>query len=970
MQNNKTIQLTERYEALSILGRGGMGEVHRVFDRLLGRSVAMKLISTKYVDEDALARFVEEAQVSARLQHPNILPVHDFGRLPDGRLFFTMKIAEGDSLDKHIQQLHAHSDQNGWASEGEIYSLRRLLSGFKQVCDAVAYAHSRGVIHRDLKPMNIIIGEHGSIQLLDWGIAKRLETYHSQWANDIAGQFELQLTPSHEILNSHPSGSQSNSHGQAQSNSGVTEVTMTTLYGDDENDPRPPSFASFGNGPSRFSDVLGETYHHPEFSSRPSLESIPRFPLRRDKLSTSATPELPFGHLDTPEHEFIQPSRLAVGTDLGDLQRFSISAEQLISHQFSSHTSQTSQVAVAGTLSYMAPEQLKGESELISYQTDVYGLGVVLFELLTGTIPFRLGRESQRSSSLREKIDQALELRFEEVTWPEDMPPLPVKLKEICEKALHPEIERRFSSASELSEALVHFLDGVGRRDQAMTKVEEAEGLFEQAKVLKTQADQQFLEGKALESTLKSSDSEELKRPVWSILDQAIALIEEASILEEEGERALHDALIFDSEFPEAHGQLALRVLASHKEAEHKQSMGEMRRLVRLLRAHLKYSPPSIQNQIERYLSEVGPLHLTAISDTGAPVFVKARRYGERSRRLVLGEEEDWGVTPIQREVPLGSYLLVLEAEGCEPVRYPIFIERERGWQTGLSADEPLPIRVPVSGLIPQGFKYVPAGWCYVGGDELVSNSVSLRRRIWVESFAMAESHITHREYLDFLNDLLKRGEPARAHDLRARLRDEEGEGLYTLSEGRYVLNENYFAQLDWPANYTDYECAIEYARWRSENEKRAYRLPSDTEWEKAARGVDGRFFPWGNSFDPSFVHMRQSTISPQPGISSHWPIDQSPWGHFALSGSMRDWTCTLFTETFPYQDGSVAPPPQAHEIDDLTTDHVVRGGSWKTQEGNCRVAFRFVSSPKYRDDDGGFRLAFSLPSTPQTSST
>ena len=141
-----------RYELVSILGRGGMGVVYLARDTALDREVALKIFDRAPGDAN-------EARLIARLEHPGIVPVHDFGELPDGRLFYAMKLVRGDRLDR-------------WMGAGRDISER--LGVFLRVCDAVAFAHAHGVVHRDLKPANVMVGEFGEVLVLDWGIAAEL----------------------------------------------------------------------------------------------------------------------------------------------------------------------------------------------------------------------------------------------------------------------------------------------------------------------------------------------------------------------------------------------------------------------------------------------------------------------------------------------------------------------------------------------------------------------------------------------------------------------------------------------------------------------------------------------------------------------------------------------------------------------------------------------------------------------------
>jgi serine/threonine protein kinase len=142
-----------RYQLLSILGRGGMGVVYLARDTVLDREVALKIVERPSED-------VNEARILARLEHPGIVPVHDFGELPDGRLFYAMKRVKGDRLDR-------------WMASSR--DLPERLGVFLRVCEAVAFAHAHGVVHRDLKPENVMVGEFGEVLVLDWGVARDLQ---------------------------------------------------------------------------------------------------------------------------------------------------------------------------------------------------------------------------------------------------------------------------------------------------------------------------------------------------------------------------------------------------------------------------------------------------------------------------------------------------------------------------------------------------------------------------------------------------------------------------------------------------------------------------------------------------------------------------------------------------------------------------------------------------------------------------
>lgn len=160
-------RFAERYELTERLGAGGMGEVHACLDRRVGREVAMKRLLPDADVAHAIGRFVREARVQGRLEHPSVVPVHDMGVDPDGRPYFVMKKIGGLTLSEVLRGLAA-----GDAEMERRFPRRRLLAAFAQACLALDLAHERGVIHRDLKPSNLMLGEFGEVYLLDWGIAR------------------------------------------------------------------------------------------------------------------------------------------------------------------------------------------------------------------------------------------------------------------------------------------------------------------------------------------------------------------------------------------------------------------------------------------------------------------------------------------------------------------------------------------------------------------------------------------------------------------------------------------------------------------------------------------------------------------------------------------------------------------------------------------------------------------------------
>ena len=166
-------QLGRRYQTQEEIARGGMGAILKVWDRSLSRHLAMKVIlprgdapttsQTRQTDSISLSRFLEEGQVTAQLDHPGIVPVHELGLDGEGRVYFTMKLVKGEDLRSILDKLK--DGREGWTQT-------RVLGVLLKVCEAMAYAHAKGVIHRDLKPGNVMVGRFGEVYVMDWGLAR------------------------------------------------------------------------------------------------------------------------------------------------------------------------------------------------------------------------------------------------------------------------------------------------------------------------------------------------------------------------------------------------------------------------------------------------------------------------------------------------------------------------------------------------------------------------------------------------------------------------------------------------------------------------------------------------------------------------------------------------------------------------------------------------------------------------------
>ena len=305
------------------IARGGMGAVILARDRAIQRELAVKVMRPQIADsEEHRLRFLEEAQVTGQLEHPNIVPIHELGKDADGNLYFTMKLVKGKSLGELLKELrsvgereygsmgdgkadgtadphtptppHAHTSSPPTPPHSHTppLSLPDLLNIFLKVCDGMAFAHSKGVIHRDLKPDNIMVGEFGEVQIMDWGLAKVVGTR------------------------------------SAERGTGSEEED------EDANIQHPTS----------------NTQHPSSEAAAHNADTVPA----------------------------------GDGTAAERLQsEIKNQKSKITSVRSDSDIALTVEGAVSGTPAYMPPEQAEGKLEEIDHRSDVYSLGAILYELLT-----------------------------------------------------------------------------------------------------------------------------------------------------------------------------------------------------------------------------------------------------------------------------------------------------------------------------------------------------------------------------------------------------------------------------------------------------------------------------------------------------------------------------------------------------------------------------------------------------------
>ncbi len=960
-----------RHRLLEELGRGGMGVVYRAHDTRLGRDVALKVLKISgSADGELVERFKREARAAAALDHPRIIRVHDVDTLPDGSPYYTMELLSGQDLARAI-------------ADGRL-STRDAVEAIRQVADGLQYAHEHGVLHRDIKPQNIFLRRDpatavkvdsptllsgtpvpsGRVDalLLDFGLAKLAE-------RDLA---------------SHAEGSHAQRSVQSLTRSG--EIFGTPAYmspeqtrGAKDVDARADIYSL---GASLYHALVGE----PPFKA-PTLAELLEAVHGRDPSPPSESNAEVDADLDTVCVKCLQK-------DPNDRYRSAGELAQDLGRWLAGEAVSASPIGLLGRV-WRKSKRNRAVAVPVALLSSLLLVGLLTWGGVTiqNHLRYRGSVLETRDLLARGKLEDALKRVGEAQVLAPDDP----GVKQLV-ASIHVARGRRALDDYARARALVENLE---EEEDASSELP-AEATEEQADALRSARWKQERDLKTarrergrtwsealrpfLEALTQVSEDEDARRALAELYWDEYA---RAETLRDRAEEARYMDLVVQfggSEYEaRVRGTKEVRVrlrlptgLQPHDLVGHLYQYASMDDPPVLV--PVPFDPLRGAACDAPRLGAWKPLPLSESADGTPSTRLTESRWGsafdlrsmDRNRVQIPVDPGVRASVLFRSNLPRGSYLLhVGRGQGVYETRYPFEVMRGRDWDEtcDLVSEEapPLPSGMEsVAGATPSAYwVYIPAGPYQSSGDREAQKAPP-RRAAWIhvpetaapDSAAgtlripgpgafFARFEVTSGMYRVYLNDATWHGphgafkrSPRQSMNATEETNFWENDaktGWRPKREATWWTDEVSFGSISWD-DLKDY---CDWLTKRLGGGAWTFELPTEDEWERAARGPDGRYMPWGDSFDFMFCHVRDSRAHEMKGQHPEpvgmFPVDESPFGLRDMGGGMREWTATRFGSENQWI--------------------ITKGGAWSGSSVPCRSAGRSSGGPGIVPSHVGFRL-------------
>ncbi len=818
----------EDYQGLSAIGIGGVGAVFSAHEPGLNREVALKILRPQFRDQaDRIESFIREARATAQIDHPNIVPVHRLGVFDDVGVYFTMKRVEGETLRAILRKLA--ENREGYRRN---FSLNRLLEIFIAACNGVAFAHRHGILHCDLKPGNLMVGDYGEVLVMDWGMAH----YRSELDQGGEGGAKMDLELGCRL------------------------------------DAEPP----------------------------------------------------------------VDPEKLTVG----------------------------------GTPAFMPPEMITGELREANEQADVYGLGAILYTILTWrSAPYDVTLppgELMRVAATGRFVPPRKAAPREQST--------PLELEAICLKAMARDRSVRYATVTELLQDLRNYMDDYPVRAYSPTPLYRLAKLIRRRPMIPATLTAAILTwagfyGYAYLSNLSQGNSllnlaeynytqagrynamalrtrQLLLRNTREADDETVARREEELLRQTaEADNAYNSALEFISRATEygvresvvnrMYRDIFTSMIRLYLQTDNYEALEGFLRQAggrwKTIFDRAVVEDPELGLLVRRIRERSGSLvisgpprvgrRLSIFDDRGGVVMLPGQQPGDPgypAEDLPLGDGRH------EFELPAGSYQLEFNRPGHATVQTPVIVPPAGSGQLYWDIPAELPPEV-----------------CFVPGGEFLSGSRAGRNgRKLLPSFLIGRNEVTLREYLEFWKSLEDPAQRERCLGWSTLGADGRRGAPHPIWNAAGELRAPF--RPEFPVVGISGEAAEAFCRYKGKQLGTTCRLPSRLEWEKAARGVDGRDYVWGDSYMPDRALLAdhpEAKLFPAGAQPESFPADVSPYGVHDLTGNVRE---------------LVRSPGEKGEF------YLVLGGSSQTPPGLARSSNSYYINGGA--DDLGFRYVLELP--------